>query len=81
MVTRHRIVNFRFSHIKFATTIRARMLELKISAADLAALSGVSDATISACASNNNPNPHMNTYLAIANALELNALDYIELEY
>jgi transcriptional regulator with XRE-family HTH domain len=81
MVTKHVLIKFKFSHIKFATAIRANMMLLKITNEELSELSGMSEATISGCASNNNPNPHMNTFLAIANALDLNPLDYIELEY
>jgi len=81
MATKHAIVKFKFSHIKFATDIRAAMMFTGLNAQDVAALAGCSDTTVSMCASNNNPNPLMATWLGIANALDLNALDYIELEY
>lgn len=78
---KYRHIDFIFNHIRFATDIRGAMLENKLTGEELAAISGVSAATISACASNNNPNPHIGTILAIANALELNAMNYIELAY
>jgi transcriptional regulator with XRE-family HTH domain len=78
---KYRHIDFIFNHIKFATDIRGAMLENKLTGEELAEISGVSPATISACASNNNPKPHIGTILAIANALELNAMNYIELAY
>lgn len=81
MTTKYRNIDFVFNHIKLATSIRARMMELGLSGEDLAELSGVSSVTISACASNNNPNPHIGTFLAIANALELKPCDFIELKF
>lgn len=79
MVTRTRSIPFKFNYIRLGTDIRATAQELGMTMADVAALSGVAPATVSALATHNEPNPKMNTWLAVVNALDLNPLDYLEL--
>lgn len=75
------IVPFVFNSSKFAQSIRLHVLgkgDLYIE--EVAAIAGVSDTTLSKLASGLENNCKMQTFLGICNALDLNPLDYIELE-
>jgi DNA-binding Xre family transcriptional regulator len=81
MVTTWKVVPFVFNASKFAQAIRLHTLgkgDLYVS--EIAAVSGISDTTLSKLASGLETNCKMQTFLGVCNALDLNPLDYIELE-
>lgn len=81
MVTKWKIVPFVFNASKFAQAIRLHTLgrgDLYLE--EVAEIAGISDTTLSNMASGLHNNCKMQTFLGICNALDLNPLDYIELE-
>jgi DNA-binding Xre family transcriptional regulator len=82
MSTRWKVVPFVFNASKFAQAIRLHILgKGDLYKVEVAAVAGVSDTTLSNLASGLENNCKMQTFLGICNALDLNPLDYIELEY
>ena len=79
MTTKTRSVPMRFHHIQFATAIRGACLEFRFSLSEIDALAGVGSGAAARFASHENPNPKMQTYLAICNALDLDPRKYFGL--
>jgi len=81
MVTKWKIVPFVFNSSKFAQAIRMHVLgKGTLYAEEVATIAGISDTTLGKMASGLETNCKMQTFLGICNALDLNPLDYIELE-
>lgn len=78
MTKKYKVVPFIFNAGKFAFAVRLK-IQGGLYLEEVAQIAGVSDTTVKAMASGLNYNPEMNTFLGICNALDLNALDYIEL--
>jgi DNA-binding Xre family transcriptional regulator len=81
MVTKWKVVPFVFNTSKFAQAIRLHVIgksDLYID--EVAAVAGISDTTLGKLASGLENNCKMQTFLGVCNALDLNPLDYIELE-
>jgi DNA-binding Xre family transcriptional regulator len=82
MVTKWKVVPFVFNTTKFAQAIRMHIIgKGDLYAVEVAAIAGISDTTLSKMCSGLEDNCKMQTFLGICNALDLNPLDYIELEY
>lgn len=79
MAKRIRSIPMTFDYIKLGTDIRGAVMEMKISLTDLDNLAGVSAGTSSRLASHLEPNPKMNTWLTIVNALDLDPREYFKL--
>lgn len=79
MGIKSRSIPMDFQYIQLGTDIRAAMVELNLTAQDVATLCGYSDTLVSSLASHNNPNPHINTFLAVCNALDLDPRKYFGL--
>lgn len=81
MVTKWKVVPFVFNSSKFAQSIRLHILgKDDLYATEVAAIAGISNTTLGKMASGLETNCKMQTFLGICNALDLNPLDYIELE-
>lgn len=81
MVTKWKVVPFVFNSSKFAQAIRLHVLGTSdLYQTEIAAVAGISDTTLSKLASGLETNCKMQTFLGVCNALDLNPLDYIELE-
>lgn len=81
MVTKWKIVPFVFNSSKFAQAIRLHVMgkgDLYIE--EVATVAGISDTTLGKLASGLETNCKMQTFLGVCNALDLNPLNYIELE-
>jgi DNA-binding Xre family transcriptional regulator len=82
MVTKWKVVPFVFNASKFAQAIRMHIMgKGDLYTTEVAAVAGISDATLGKLASGLETNCKMQTFLGVCNALDLNPLDYIELEY
>jgi DNA-binding Xre family transcriptional regulator len=81
MVTKWKVVPFVFNTSKFAQAIRLHTLgKSDAFVSELAGVAGVSATTIGKMCSGLEDNCKMQTFLGICNALDLNPLDYIELD-
>jgi len=81
MVTRWKVVSFVFNSSKFAQAIRLHILgKGDLYTSEVAQIAGISDTTLGKLASGLEDNCKMQTFLGVCNALDLNPLDYIELE-
>lgn len=81
MTTKWKVVPFIFNSSKFAQSIRMHILgKGDLYANEVAAIAGISATTLGKMASGLETNCKMQTFLGICNALDLNPLDYIELE-
>jgi len=81
MVTKWKIVPFIFNTTKFAQAVRLHIIrkdDLYIE--EIANVAGISDTTLSKMCAGLENNCKMQTFLGICNALDLNPLDFIELE-
>ena len=76
MTTKTRSVPMRFYHIQFATAIRGECLEFRFSLSEIDALAGMEGGAAAQFAGHLNPNPKMQTYLAICNTLGLDPCKY-----
>lgn len=82
MVTKWKVVPFVFNTSKFAQAIRLHTLGKSDEyVRTIAVTAGVSETTIGKMCSGLEDNCKMQTFLGICNALDLNPLDYLELEY
>ena len=82
MVTKWKVVPFVFNSSKFAQAIRLHILgKGDLYASEVSQVAGISDTTLSKLASGIETNCKMQTFLGVCNALDLNPLDYIELEF
>lgn len=75
----YKVVPFIFNAGKFGLAVRLKIDNVNITQGDVAGIAGISDTTVSRIASGLHANIEMNTFLGICNALDLNALDYLEL--
>jgi DNA-binding Xre family transcriptional regulator len=81
MATKWKIVPFVFNASKFAQAVRLHTLgKADVWVEEIAGVAGVSSTTIGKLASGLESNCKMQTFLGVCNALDLNPLDYIELE-
>jgi len=81
MVTKWKVVPFVFNTSKFAQAIRLHVMgKGDLYVTDIAEVAGISDTTLAKMCSGLESNCKMQTFLGICNALDLNPLDYIELE-
>jgi len=81
MVTTWKVVPFVFNSSKFAQAIRLHILgKGDLYATEVAAVAGISDTTLSKLCSGLESNCKMQTFLGVCNALDLNPIDFIELE-
>lgn len=81
MATKWKVVPFVFNASKFAQAIRLQVLgKSDLHVIEVAAIAGISDTTLTKMCSGLEVNCKMQTFLGICNALDLNPLDYIELE-
>ena len=79
MVKSYKVIPFIFNAGKFGLAVRLKIDNVNITQEDVAGMAGISDTTVSRIASGLHANIEMNTFLGICNALDLNALDYLEL--
>jgi DNA-binding XRE family transcriptional regulator len=80
VVTKIRHLDMYFSAPRFARDCRHVMAVENYTQAEVAVAAGVSETTVMGMCSGLNPNPEMKTFLGIANALDLNPLNYFDLE-
>jgi DNA-binding XRE family transcriptional regulator len=80
MVTKIRHLDMYFAAPRFAADCRKVMAVNNYQQNEVAAVAGVSETTVMGMCSGLNPNPEMKTFLGIANALDLNPLNYFDLE-
>lgn len=81
MVTKWKVVPFVFNSNKLAQAIRLHIMgKGNLYVTEVAAIAGISDTTLGKMASGLETNCKMQTFLGICNALDLNPLDFIELE-
>jgi DNA-binding XRE family transcriptional regulator len=80
MVTKIRHLDMYFAAPRFAADCRKVMAINNYQQNEVAAVAGVSETTVMGMCSGLNPNPEMKTFLGICNALDLNPLNYFDLE-
>lgn len=82
MATKWKVVPFVFNSSKFAQAIRLHVMgKGDLYVGEVAQVAGISYTTLGKMASGLEINCKMQTFLGICNALDLNPLDFIELEY
>lgn len=80
MVTKIRHLDMYFAAPRFARDCRYVMAVENYTLLEVGTVAGVSETTVMAMCSGQNVNPEMKTFLGIANALDLNPLNYFDLE-
>jgi len=80
MATHVRSIPMVFDYIQFGTDVRAMMVELQLTSAEVDVLAGYRQGNTSKFATHNKPNPEMNTFMACCNALDLDPRDYFKLK-
>jgi len=76
---KHVQIPFIFAQVRFASHARERIAVERYSVEEVAIVSGYSTAAVKDLLSGAHPNPHMQTFLAICNALDLNPVNYFDL--
>lgn len=80
MVTRMRNIPFKFNAIKFGNEIMIAKIHTGLSNADIAELCGIVPSAISRYERAEEPNMKMQSFLAVCNALDLNPINYFDLD-
>lgn len=79
MVIKIRSIPFIFARVRFASDARAVIALERYTIEEVAVTSGFSTAACKDLLSAQHKNPHMQTFLAICNALDLNPINYFDL--
>lgn len=79
MTKRERSIKMIFNPIKFGNDIMARRLELKLTTHDIETLSGLAQSAIARYERGEEPNPKMQSFLAVCNAYDIDPREYFEL--
>jgi transcriptional regulator with XRE-family HTH domain len=80
MAIKIRHLDMYFAAPRFASDCRRVMAIENYTQLEVATVSGVSETTVTGICSGLNRNPEMKTFLGICNALDLNPLNYFDLE-
>lgn len=80
MVTRTRIIPFKFNAIKLGNDIMIAKIHTGLSNADIAELCGIVSSAVARYERAEENNMKMQSFLAVCNALDLNPLNYFDLD-
>lgn len=79
MAKRIRSIKMVFSAVKFGNDIMARRLELGLTTKDIEELSGLNQTAVARYERGEEPNPKMQSFLAVCNAYDIDPREYFEL--